>query len=390
LSWVISNGIFEKNLAKKVIGNFEKDFYKSRENIQKINNLCLKWLVNNFDLNGYFIYLYDPELETYPDNNNVLRQLMASRIFAALSHKDSNLSVLHKKNLNYIFSTWYRESENIGYIFAGDVSKLGTIAMALRTISYSPYFDDYSEEAEKLYGAIKSLQNKNGSFRPFLIERELSVSEEHFLYFYSGEAILSLVEYYNRTKNNSILETAVKSQDYYINEYVAHLEENYYPAYVPWHAQSLNKLFKITGNRQYSDAIFVLNDKLLEIQNRSARPKKEYLGRFYNPKHPEYGSPHSTSDGVFTEGLAYAYEIARLVKDEHHMEKYKNAIILGVHNLMNLQYTEADSALYSYPERFIGGIRANVDNPSIRIDCVQHTIDAFTKILEVFSDEIKP
>jgi hypothetical protein len=60
---------------------------------------------------------------------------------------------------------------------------------------------------------------------------------------------------------------AVKLADYYIEKYVENIEENYYPAYVPWHTIALNKLYKINKNKKYSEAIYILNDKLLEIQN---------------------------------------------------------------------------------------------------------------------------
>jgi len=93
--------------------------------------------------------------------------------------------------------------------------------------------------------------------------------------------------------------------------------------------------------------------------------------------HPEYGTPHSSSDGVYTEGLAYAYEVARLVNDTEHQNKYKIGIILGVHNLVSLQYDSSD-------DKIDGAIRYNIDDYRIRIDTTQHTIDAFRKILDVF------
>jgi len=352
----------------------------SYEKINNSLNSAEKWLTSNLREKGCFNYIYEPSTGEYLDKNNMIRQLMASRLLAELCQTNSSLETLHQKNLDFIFEHWYEEENETGYIFYNNKSKLGAIAMALRTLIYSPFFDNYKENATKLANSIFSLQNNDGSFEPWFIAPDDTNDKnylDYLLTFYSGEAILSLVEMYIKTNDSIYLATAVKSQDFYIDKYVVHLDDNYYPAYVPWHTQSLNKLYKITDEKKYADAIMVLNDKLLEIQDTN---DCSTLGRFYDPMHPEYGAPHSSSDGVFTDGLVYAYEIARLLNDTEHQNKYKIGIILGVHNLINLQYDSSD-------DKIDGTIRYNIDDYRIRIDTTQHTIDAFRKILDVFGDE---
>ena len=349
----------------------------SYEKINNSLNSAEKWLKSNLKEKGCFKYIYEASTGEYPDKNNMIRQLMASRLLAEMTQTNSSLETLHQKNLDFIFEYWYEEDNETGYIFYNNKSKLGANAMALRTIIYSPFFSDYQEEAIKLANSIFSLQNTNGSFEPWYIAPDYNYDKDYLLTFYSGEAILSLVEMYTKTNDSIYLDAAVKSQDFYIDRYVVQLEDNYYPAYVPWHTQSLNNLYKITGEKKFADAIMVLNDKLLEVQDTN---DCSTLGQFYDPMHPEYGAPHSSSDGIYTEGLAYAYEIARLVNDTKHQNKYKIGIILGVHNLINLQYDSSD-------DKVDGTIRYNIDDYRIRIDTTQHTIDAFRKILDVFGDE---
>jgi len=350
-------------------------------------NLAKEWLINNFNEKGIFNYQYDPSSGKYSSRNNMIRQLMSSRLLAELSQDDSDLRKMHKKNLDFIFRHWYREG---GYIYYNSKSKLGANAMALRTLVYSPFFDDYRDEAEELAKTILSLQNPDGSLEPWYIEPNYKYDKDRLLTFYSGEAILSLVEYYMKTRNTMYLDAAIKSQDYYIEKYVTHLKQNYYPAYVPWHTQSLNKLFKLTGEEKYADAIFILNDELIKIQNTDSEPWTEYSGRFYNPAHPEYGTPHSSSDAVYTEGLSYACEIAGIVGDKEHQETYRRAIILGVHNLINLQFKNSNIYNFQHPERVKGAIRYRVDDNRIRIDTTQHTIDAFMKIIKDSAGRLNP
>lgn len=357
--------------------------------LEKINNtldMAEGWMLLNLDEDGFFNYEYYPWSGKYSTSNNMIRQLMSSRWLAEVSSKNDALSKMHKVNLDYVLKNWYRENGELGYIYFDDKSKIGATAMALRTIVYSPYLEDYKDEAEKLANNILSLQNEDGSFNAWYIEPDYSYDEERLLRFYSGETILALIDFFEATGEDKYLDAAIKSQDFYISDYIDNMEEDedYYPAFIPWHAQTLNRLFKITGDNKYSDAIFKITDKILKMQNQDGKPYIDFLGRFYNPNTPQYGSPHSASTSVYLEGVAYAYEVAEMVEDFERMFEYKKSIMLGTHNLMNLQFKGADMYYMEYPQRVSGAIRVSVDEHRIRIDTTGHTIDAFRKIIEVF------
>ena len=52
------------------------------------------------------------------------------------------------------------------------------------------------------------------------------------------------------------------------------------------------------------------------MQNQTGEPYPDFLGRFYDPEHPEYGPPNSGSTSPYVESLAYAYEIAKMEGDD--------------------------------------------------------------------------
>jgi len=349
-----------------------------------------QWIVDNVRDDGAFSYIYNPSQGQYPNKNNMIRQLMTSRVLAEMSQTNRDLRDLHQKNLDCIFDRWYYEDGENGYIYFNNRSKLGAIAMALRTLIYSPFFPIYQSKAEKLLNGLLSLQRSDGSFTPWYVRPESykdSSRDDYLLTFYSGEALLAMVEYYEKTGDKKILKATRKSQDFYVKRYAYELRKNYYPAYVPWHAQSLNKLYKITRDPVYAEAMMIMNDELLKIQNQDGVPYKDLQGRFYNPLYKQYGSPHSSSDAVYTEGLAYAYEIAKLIGDSVHVERYGKAIALGVHNIMNLQYKGPDTYYMAYPKRVLGAIRYHVMDNRIRNDTSQHMSDAFSKIVAILSDD---
>lgn len=356
------------------------------EKIKKSLDMAQGWMLLNLNEDGYFNYEYSPSNGEYSSTNNMIRQLMSSRWLAEVSGKNKDLIQMHKVNLDYVLRNWYREDEELGYIYFDKKSKIGAMAMALRTLAYSPYLEEYKDKAQKLANNILFLQDEDGSLNAWYIEPEYTYDEEMLLRFYSGETILALVDFYEATGEKQYLDAAIKSQEYYLDKYINNMEEDedYYPAFIPWHSQSLNKLYKITGDTKYSDAIFKITDEVIKIQNQDGRPYIDFLGRFYSPDHPEYGAPHSASTAVYLEGVAYAYEIALIGENFEKIYEYRKSIILGVHNLMNLQFKGADMYYLENPQRVEGAIRVGVDNSRIRIDTTQHTIDAFRKVLEVF------
>lgn len=327
---------------------------------------------------GFFVYEAYPNGAVSNDDNDI-RQLLASRILAEEASADAALRTLHERNLKVVMENWYKEAGDRGYVYAYGKSKLGANAMLLRVLVASPDFDAYAKEAKQLKNGILSLLHADGSFEPWYVEPDYAYDRDYLLTFYSGEAILALLEYGEKTKDSSAIDAAKRAEEYYMGSYVDRLDEHYYPAYVPWHTLALAHLYRTTHDARYRNAIFVLNDKLLELLDRT-----EFIGRFYNPATPEYGTPHASSDAVYTEGLAEAYAIAREGGDTVHEARYREALVLAYQNLANLQYAAPWYRVFDDADarvKLAGGIMANACEPQIRIDSTAHAIDAFDGIL---------
>ncbi len=364
----------------------KEEYIKDREAfisaVTTSRNLAVDSLARQFDTErGFFVY------EQYPDGsdgggNNDIRQLLASRILAQNAHTDEAMRTLHEKNLEAIFQEWWKTEGESGYVFVDEKSKLGANAMLLRVLVASPFFKDYQEEARMLVESIRTIQGNDGSFKAWFKEPTYVYDEEYLLTFYSGEAILALLEYVEKTGDTEAYRIAERAQDYYITEYVEEIEENYYPAYVPWHTLALAELYKKTNDERYAHAIVTLNDRLLQMLD-----TEEFIGRFYNETTPEYGTPHASSDAVYTEGLASAYEVVRLVGDTEREYIYREALVRAWSNLESLQF---ETKWYSiFDDRGVtsemrGGVMTNACERVVRIDSTAHAVDAFNNILRVF------
>jgi hypothetical protein len=335
-----------------------------------------KWLMNNIRDEGIFVYLYDPVNDTYAAENNMIRQLMVSRLLAGLAFENPALRQAHKKNLQFIFAHWYRENEKgLGYMLFRKQSELAANAMALRTLVHSPFFSGYSNQAKKIAEGIVSLMNKDGSLEPWFMAIDPEINED----LYSGAAILSLVEYATKSDQAKYLLSAITAQEFYLNKYATFLDQNNYPAGIPWHTISLANLYKLTSRDEYADAVFYLNDALIKFQDTT-----QVIGRFHQPEYLKSGQPDSSTDGLFTESLAYAYDLAKQKNDFVHQAGYKNAIQLSVKHLKGLQYTKEYAMDSNRKEKVAGAFRISTENQRIRVDCTQHIMNAYRKIMEIY------
>lgn len=163
--------------------------------VQRSYSEAQDWLLRNVAPDGKLPYSYHLPSDTFDPLNNDVRQLLASRLLAELATGDSSLIPVHRANITWVMSRWFREtSDGVGYIYWGRKSKLGVIAVALQAISLSPLYEDYKSHAEKLARGVLSLMAPDGSFRPWFREPPYPYDAEGLLYFYSGEAILALLD----------------------------------------------------------------------------------------------------------------------------------------------------------------------------------------------------
>jgi hypothetical protein len=339
-----------------------------------------EWLAANVSEDGSVPYLLDWPTGVARPGDNDIRQLMTTRLLAELAQRDTTMTHLHARNLRHALSRYYRViDDTMAYVIFDGKAKLGGMAMALRAIVASPDYHLHADKARRLATGITSLMDSTGALRPWAIEPPYKYDAERLMTFYSGEAILSLLEFWQKEPGNALLEKALRAQAFYIQRYVNHIDRHYYPAYVPWHVMSLSASWRITGDTTYALSAFRLADTLLVLQD-----TVQYPGRFYNPNYGHFGSPHSSSDGVYTEGIAYALELAIALKQDKRAARYRRALQYALHNLLSLQIQPWEVWGSPNASRAQGAIRIRNRSMQTRVDCTQHTMDAVLQILRVW------
>jgi hypothetical protein len=340
--------------------------------------LAGQWLLNNQHTDGSLTYLYYPQEYRYATSNNMIRQFMATGTLAELFEYTSaeSFRVSYGANMRHNFAAYYTEDRDLGYIEYGNEANLGASSIALMATLHS---EDYLGQQSLLANTILELHNESsGKFRTFYFPQNRDNDNQ---YFYSGEAMLALMKLYAKTGNATYLNTAKQSFDFYS----VYFEDKMNPAFVPWHTMADYYLYLETKNETYADYILGINDWLLTIQNKDCSNPR-HLGRFYDPNHEDYGPPHASSDGVYVEGLSYAYRIAEMRNDNERMESYKEGMLLGSRSLLEMQFSPKEATERSDTAAVLGGFRTNTERQEIRVDNTQHAIMAILGVLHTLSE----
>ena len=131
-----------------------------------------------------------------------------------------------------------------------------------------------------------------------------------------------------------------------------------------------------------------MNDWLLAMQQWDDVAAPDARGRFYDPRHPEYGPPHASATGVYLEGLIDAFALAREVGDSARVAAYRQAILRGLRSARQLTFFgDVDMYYVSKRDALRGGVRNTVYDNVVRVDNVQHNLMAVFKVLDRFTDD---
>jgi hypothetical protein len=290
-----------------------------------------------------------------------------------------------KRNIDFNLRSYYRAEHELGFIEWRGTIKLGSLALAALALMESEDRAEYERPERKLLASLDVAFDAAGDgsfvtmFKPH--------STTHGRNFYPGETLLTWATRWRETRAPRELERFMRAFRYWRRWH----RENRNPAFVPWHTQAYFLVWKETRDDQLRDFVFEMNDWLIDSMQQLEGAKlafPEVLGRFYNPRQPGYGLPHSSSDGVYLEGLIDAFEMARLVGDAARQERYRVSIVAALRNLLQLHYRdEADAFHAKAPQRAIGAVRTSIYNLEVRCDNVQHNLMGLLRVLDRFTPE---
>jgi len=361
----------------------------TRAFVQELADAQGNWLFANLQANGRLVYLYWPSRGQESPQRNALRLWMGSRALSrvAAARADPRLTERAEQNIRYHLAQFYQEDgDGHGLIVEddGDV-KLGAMALAALALIEHPRRADFARQERALGKTVAALWQANGEFRTFWRPKDRTDNVN----FYPGEALLFWATLFVESRDPALLDRIMRSVRFYRDWHRNHRN----PAFIPWHTQAAFKVWSITAAPELRDWIFEMNDWLLAFQQwESQREFPDTMGRFYDPQRP-FGPPHTSSTGVYLEGLAEAWRLARAAGDAPRQEAYRRTVVRALRNIaQNTFLDDLDLFYVARKERVRGGVRTTVYDNAIRVDNVQHHLMAALNLLEAFTadDFVRP
>ena len=341
--------------------------------------LARGWIETNQREDGSLPYAYNAQTQEYGGENNVIRQMITVQGLYALGRELENprYTAAAARAETYMFDTFYRydSSRGFGYMVEGENIKLGAAALAvLATREGKAASAPLSARERALLEFILAMQRNDGSFQTFLQDEPTDLNDR----FYSGEALTALARAYQATGDRRYAAALERSFSHYLDL----LEENYMPQYAAWHMQAYTIFYEQTKKEEYATFVYSLADRLIEgMLDADIDASSRDEGRFFNPEKSEWGPPHSSSTGIYTEGLTYAYELAMQKGDADRGGRYAAAIRSGTRYLLEVQWTAESAGEFEYSERLIGALKRTPSVGTLRIDQTGHALNAFGRIL---------
>lgn len=329
----------------------------------------LEWAEQWFDNStnsetGLLEYTYYPSDDEYATDNNHVRQLAC--IWAMSDLQD----FLGNNDLDDVISTsldHYLQFITVGgYVSIHGDAKLPYNAFPLMALISAEDYPNRDEIMQTLADAIVDQQNEDGSYNTSFVSDQLSGVD-----FYPGEAMLSLMKYYNYTGDERYLESVYKAFPHYRDYW----RGNKNTAFVPWHSQTYLLLYRATEDMEVAEFVFEMNDWLIENYQLLRTDYPDVHGGF-----PASFPRNSTSS--YMEGMNDAYTLAVLVGDQEHQDIYYQTISYAVRFILQMQYTPDNVFYLSNPELAIGGFRHSLVINDQRNDYTQHASFALMKVYD--------
>lgn len=336
------------------------------------------WMFTNLGKTGRMTYKYWPSRGVPSDSNNMIRQWMATVCLGRwAAHSEARgLRERATSNLAFNLDHYYEEENGLGFIVYRGKAKLGAAALACLAIVEHPEREVYANYETGLRATMDHLWQPDGSFRTFL--KPLGRNDNWN--FYPGEALLCWAAIYDREPSPELLDRFMLSFQFYRQWH----REQRNPAFVPWHTQAYELVWRHTKDPELAEFVFEMNDWLLSMQEWDRAVYPDARGRFYDARRNHFGPPHASSTGVYLEGLAKAAALAHALGDASRCARYAEAIRRGLRSSMQLQFSDDVDCYYIHKRgKVLGGLRTTVYDNEIRVDNVQHTLMGVLHILDL-------
>jgi len=191
--------------------------------------------------------------------------------------------------------------------------------------------------------------------------------------FYPGEALLALTRMAQQFPQGPYLDAAIRAADYLV-----HRKDGDIPALgqAPrddhWLTVVLSELYRLEPNDDYAAVVKIQGKRMVDGQVTDEEGDATLIGAARRDE----GGASFGSTATKGEALIMAWALAKQTGDDAGSAIFEQAAQRNAQFLMRVQYVEEDTSRFPNPDHAVGGWAYGTDQPTIRIDTVQHGISA--------------
>lgn len=337
---------------------------------------------------GAFTYQYEPALDHYTDDNNLVRQAgttAALCVYASYA-RDDRARAAADRALGFFVRGLHTASNGgdgksdgsaepaaAAFIATDDgENKLGVTALVALALAEHPDARGRADLRRRLVDGMLTLQRPSGLFIT-AFPPAISVAAQDY---FPGEALLALAADYELSPSSRV----DQSFDAAIRFYRDFFRDRRSPAFVPWQTQAFAAMTLATKRQDYAEYVFEMTDWLADRQ----------LGPENCPWPDHWGSIAAYGEGrggvstaSYLEGFADALRVARRLGDEPRAARYERLAKSAARFVMQLQVRPEEAYFMRSPQDAVGGVRTTLSLNLLRIDHVQHALVALIKTRRV-------
>ncbi|MDA8627056.1 hypothetical protein N9L77_02725 [Pseudomonadales bacterium] len=300
-----------------------------------------------------------------------MAQLLAAERLAKLSKERTRVSAAAQAQRIDIIKLWPYLSQNNNKDGTTQVA-LGDFALWLRVLLLQPDFAEAHEPVNRQAISLRDSFNPETGFPEKLFP---ATTDSLFMQrYFTGHAALALLQHSAAMDDAASLSVANAALKWLANKYPASNKDHFHPTLAPWHTFAIAAQYQLNGVSPHLETLFAMSDKLVDLQS-----DRDFPGRFFTEKGPNFGSPNVVRDALSTLTLMASLDIAIDLGDRKRQKQYRKAIWLALDNLRSLQYDHGVVTNFDQPIKAVGALRFRHNDERIRLDGVVFGADVFER-----------